>query len=246
MILISWFWSHDADIMMLVGVNPDADEVNLGEITWCRCWWWKVRTKLIAQLDDPCHVSPYRHHRDTQQSRNVPRKIKIEPIIRCWFDDLGELPRGWVFPFTPTDPAKCHFGKVGFHMQVFNNRTIHQCDTIKEILIWDSDRGKRMRSSFRCPLCSTTGEDLMKNEETRQGIQEVCESISQICKRFSPQLGGGKKGSQLRIWRILFQLASRRLELMKTIEEELVFKVLVVPNITTTTLDGKSCSQHCN
>ena len=109
------------------------------------------------------------------------------------------------------------------------------------ILIWNSDRGKRMRSSFRCPLCSTTGEDLMENEETRQGIQEVCESISQICKRFSPQLGGGKKGSQLRIWRILFQLASRRLELMKTIEEELFFKVLCVLKMPTKTLKWDRC-----
>ena len=75
----------------------------------------------------------------------------------------------------------------------------------------------------------------MENEEARQGFREVCESISQICKRFSPRLGGGRKGGQLRIWRILFQLASRRLELMKTIEEDLVFKVLSVPN----TLNGK-------
>ena len=80
------------------------------------------------------------------------------------------------------------------------------------------------RNSFRCSLCSISGEDLIENEETREGIREVCQNISQICQRFSPRLGG-KKGCQLRIWRVLFQLASRRLHLMRTIEEELVFKV---------------------
>ena len=78
--------------------------------------------------------------------------------------------------------------------------------------------------SSRCPLCSISGEDLVENEETREAIREVCENISQICQRFSPRLGG-KKGSQMRIWRVLFQLASRRIDLIRTMEEELVLKV---------------------
>ena len=44
----------------------------------------------------------------------------------------------------------------------------------------------------------------------------------------------------MRIWRILFQLASRRLELMRVIEEELVFKVLVVLKMPTNTSKGAS------
>ena len=78
--------------------------------------------------------------------------------------------------------------------------------------------------SSRCPLCSISGEDLVENEETREAIREVCENISQICQRFSPRLGG-KKGSQVRIWRVLSQLAGRRIDLMRTMEEELVLKV---------------------
>ena len=83
----------------------------------------------------------------------------------------------------------------------------------------------------RCQLCSISGEDLTENEKIREGIQEVCENISQICKRFSPRLGG-KKGCHLRVWRILFHLANRRLELMKTIEEEMIFKVLTFSNMS--------------
>ena len=140
-------------------------------------------------------------------------------------------------------------------MQVFNNQAVCTPMTIVQpghtpMAIVQSGRtlmaiqeilfeAQQKLPSFRCPLCSISGEDLMENEETRQGIREVCESISQICKRFSPRLGGGKKGGQLRIWRILFQLAIRRLELMKTIEEELAFKVLVLPKITTKTLNGE-------
>ena len=36
----------------------------------------------------------------------------------------------------------------------------------------------------------------------------------------------------MRVWRILFHLANRRLELMKTIEEEMIFKVLTVSNMS--------------
>ena len=83
---------------------------------------------------------------------------------------------------------------------------------------------ERKLALFRCPLCSISGEDLIENEETRKAIREVCENISQICQRFSPRLGG-KKGSQVRIWRVLSQLAGRRIDLMRTMEEELVLKV---------------------
>ena len=76
---------------------------------------------------------------------------------------------------------------------------------------------------LRCHLCSLSEKNLAENEETREAIQEVCENISQICERFKPRLGG--RGGQLRIWRILFQLAIRRIELVKTVEQELVCKV---------------------
>ena len=75
----------------------------------------------------------------------------------------------------------------------------------------------------RCQLCSLSEKNLAENEETREAIQEVCENISQICEKFKPRLGW--RGGQLRIWRILFQLAIRRIELVKTVEQELVCKV---------------------
>ena len=53
-----------------------------------------------------------RYEKDTAHQYMLIAKVKAQS------NHEGELPRGGVFRLPPAGAAKCHFGKVGFHMQV--------------------------------------------------------------------------------------------------------------------------------